>query len=69
VVFLRNEKYASTQMFDSAVIGLDFLRGKCDRILLTPVDIPLFTSETVTALLDCGGDLVLPVCGGGRGTQ
>jgi molybdenum cofactor cytidylyltransferase len=63
VIFLRNEKYASTQMFDSAVIGLDFLRGKCDRILLTPVDIPLFTSETVTALLDCGGDLVLPVCG------
>jgi molybdopterin-guanine dinucleotide biosynthesis protein A len=38
-------------MFDSAVIGLDFLRGKCDRILLTPVDIPLFTAETVEALL------------------
>jgi molybdate transport repressor ModE-like protein len=67
VVFLRNENYASTQMFDSALIGLDFLRGKCDRILLTPVDIPLFTAETVSELLSRDGDIVVPICRGQTG--
>ena len=36
VVFLRNERYRETQMFDSACIGLQYLRGKCDRVLFTP---------------------------------
>ena len=35
IVFLRNENYASTQMFDSAKIGLSYLKDKCDRILFT----------------------------------
>lgn len=64
VIFLRNENYASTQMFDSAVIGLTYLRAKCDRILFTPVDIPLFTSETVEELLTRRADVVMPTHGG-----
>ena len=67
VIFLRNERYASTQMFDSAIIGLDYLRTRCDRILFTPVDIPLFTPETVGALLESDGDIVIPRCGGKTG--
>ena len=67
VIFLRNESYASTQMFDSALIGLDYLRTRCDRILFTPVDIPLFTPETVAALLRRDGDIVIPRCGGQTG--
>ena len=39
VIFLRNEKYRTTQMFDSACIGLAYLRDKCGRVLFTPVDI------------------------------
>ena len=42
-VFVRNEEYRTTEMFDSALIGLKYIRGKCDRILFTPVDVPLFT--------------------------
>lgn len=67
VVFLRNEEYESTQMFDSAKIGLAYLRDKCDKILFTPVDIPLFTARTVSALLACTDELVCPVCEGRRG--
>ena len=52
VVFLRNEAYETTHMFDSACIGLRYLKDKCDRILFTPVDIPLFTAATVQALLE-----------------
>ena len=67
IVFLRNEAYASTQMFDSAKIGLSYLKDKCDRILFTPVDIPLFTAMTVAALLRSKAELACPVCKGRTG--
>ena len=66
-VFVRNEEYRTTEMFDSALIGLKYIRGKCDRILFTPVDVPLFTAATVRELLDSGAELACPVCGGQRG--
>lgn len=67
LVFLRNEDYATTQMFDSARIGLRYLRDKCERILFTPVDIPLFTAMTVTELIESGAPLCCPVCEGKTG--
>lgn len=67
VVFLRNEDYQTTHMFDSARIGLSYVRDKCGNVLFTPVDIPLFTAATVRALLASGAELACPVCGGKRG--
>lgn len=67
VIFLRNEAYETTQMFDSVKIGLEYLKGKCGRVLFTPVDIPLFTAGTVRALLDSGAALACPVCQGETG--
>ncbi|MBR1456386.1 MAG: NTP transferase domain-containing protein [Oscillospiraceae bacterium] len=67
LIFLRNENYASTQMFDSAKIGLAYLKDKCERILFTPVDIPLFTALTVTELIAADARLACPVCDGMRG--
>ena len=67
IIFLRNEAYQTTQMFASAKIGLSYLQDKCDRVLFTPVDVPLFTAQTVRALLDSGADLACPVCDGKQG--
>lgn len=67
IVFLRNMDYEHTQMFDSAKIGIEYLMGKCVRIVFTPVDIPLFTSFTVAALLESDGEIVIPICGGEQG--
>ena len=67
VIFLRNENYETTQRFDSVKIGLGYLRGKCDRVLFTPVDIPLFTAGTVHALLDSDAPLACPTCQGQTG--
>lgn len=67
VVFLRNEDYSTTQMFDSAKIGLEYIRGKCGRVFFLPVDVPLFTARTLEALLESGGELACPVCDGVRG--
>ncbi len=67
VIFLRNDQYETTQMFDSAKIGLTYLAGKCDKVLFTPVDVPLFTASTVKALLDSGARLACPMCRGQQG--
>ena len=67
LVFLRNESYETTQMFDSARIGLEYMKDKCQRLLFTPVDIPLFTSATVQKLLDSEAELACPVCQGKQG--
>lgn len=67
IVFLRNENYAHSYMFDSAKIGLSYLADKCDRILFTPVDIPLFTASTVSVLLDSGAELACPTFNGQTG--
>lgn len=67
IIFLRNEDYATTQMFDSVKIGLRYLQDKCDRILFTPVDVPLFTAQTVRALMASGAPLACPECQGQQG--
>lgn len=67
IIFLRNEDYETTQMFDSAKIGLAYLEDKCDQVLFTPVDVPLFTSGTVRALLESRAPLACPVCQGQQG--
>ena len=67
IIFLRNEHYQTTQMFDSVKIGLSYLLGKCDKVLITPVDVPLFTAKTVKTILDTQAPLVVPMCNGQRG--
>lgn len=67
IVFLRNEEYEHTQMFESAKLGLGYIQDKCDRVLFTPVDIPLFTAATVHSLLESGAELACPVCQGQTG--
>ena len=67
IIFFRNENYSTTQMFDSAKIGFEYLKDKCGVILFTPVDIPLFTSSTVSALLNSEAELACPVFQGQSG--
>ena len=67
IIFLRNEDYESTQMFDSVKIGLRYLQDKCDKVLFTPVDVPLFTARTVKTILDSGAPLACPMCEGKQG--
>lgn len=67
VIFLRNDDYQTTQMFDSAKIGLQYIHGKCDRVFFMPVDVPLFTAKTVESLLETDAEIACPVCDGMRG--
>ena len=54
-------------MFDSVKIGLSYLQDKCDKVLFTPVDVPLFTAKTVKTILDSGAPLAVPMCEGKQG--
>lgn len=67
ITFLKNEKYETTQMFDSVKIGLSYLEKRCESILFCPADIPLFTGRTVDELLNSEGKLVFPVYHGKTG--
>jgi CTP:molybdopterin cytidylyltransferase MocA len=61
VVFLRKDIYECNEMFDSVKAGFNYLKDTCDRIFLTPVDIPLFTSDTVKLLLNSKANVGIPV--------
>lgn len=67
VTFLHNEHYQTTQMFDSAKLGLSYMKQHCERVFFTPVDIPLFTSCTLQKLMDANAPLATPFCDGRQG--
>lgn len=72
LTFVRNKKYETTEMFDSAKLGLDALNGKCDRVFFCPVDVPFFTDQTVTdeiRMMDEHPEIkvIVPTCGGRDG--
>ncbi len=70
--FIRNKNYETTQMFDSARLGLEYLNGRCDRLFFCPVDVPFFTDLTVTGEIqlmdsDPAVKVVVPNCEGKDG--
>ena len=64
VVTLRNDAYASGDMLGSVCVGLRYLIGKCERILVVPANIAMFTPETVRALMRADADYARPCFGG-----
>lgn len=61
VVCIRNKRYESTEMSDSIRIGLSYIKDKCDKTFFSPVDIPLFTSETLKKLMQSDAAVIKPV--------
>ena len=69
---IGNENFENPEMFDLARLGLEYLRGRCDRIFFTPVDVPFFTDTTVSEEMklmesDSSIRVVVPVCNGRGG--
>lgn len=67
IVFLRNNQYDKTQMFDSIKLGIEYMKDKVDALVISPMDVPLFTSSTVRKEMASEKSVVIPVCGGRRG--
>lgn len=60
VIFLHNNDFEAPQLFDSVKIGLQYLRDKCERIVFSPVNVPMFSPETLMLLMDRTDDIVTP---------
>jgi len=67
LVFLHNDRYASTQMYDSLLLGLGYLRDRCDRLLLAPGDAPIVETDTIRRLLEVQAQVVRPIYRGRGG--
>lgn len=61
VRFIHNPRFRETQMLDSLLLGLEAVEEVCDRILITPGDVPLVKAGTVRKILRHRGDFVRPV--------
>lgn len=67
VIFLKNEQDEQPELFESVKIGLSFLHGKCDRVVFTPVNVPMFTPATLETLMKNDGSVVIPTYEGRGG--
>ncbi|MDR1194456.1 MAG: NTP transferase domain-containing protein [Peptococcaceae bacterium] len=55
------------KMFEGVKLGLDYLRQRCQQVLVTTADIPLFSPETLKTLTGSGHKLACPAFGGKAG--
>jgi molybdate transport repressor ModE-like protein len=65
VIFLYSRKDA--EMLDSIKTGLVYLQNKCTGVMITHTDIPLFSVETVRALMAADGEIRIPSHNGNIG--
>lgn len=67
VIFLRIEYCESPKLFESVKVGLRYLQEKCERIVFTPVNVPMFTAKTLQMLLASTAEIVTPSYQGAAG--
>ena len=60
VIFLKHDQDRIPELMDSVRTGLEYLHGKCRRMVFTPVNVPMFTPNTLQQLLATDGDIVAP---------
>lgn len=67
IEFVCNERYAETQMFDSAKLGLGRAFSIYESIFFTTADIPLFSVDVLDRLSRADGDFICPTFDGSEG--
>jgi len=60
VIFLQNTNSEAPFLFESVKIGLSYLQDKCDRVAFAPVNVPMFTPETLKLLINTDYEIVTP---------
>ncbi len=60
VIFIKNETYQYSEKFDSAKIGLDFIKDKCEQVFFTSVTVPMYTADTLQRMIQTDKKLVTP---------
>lgn len=60
VIFLQNANNEAPSLFESVKIGLSYLQDKCERVAFAPVNVPMFTPDTLKQLINTDYDIVTP---------
>jgi len=60
VIFLQNANNEAPSLFESVKIGLSYLQDKCERVAFAPVNVPMFTPDTLKLLISTDSDIVTP---------
>ena len=60
VVFVRNESYETGDMLSSVKAGLDYLKGKCSKVFITPAHISLFSADTLNIMEHTDSQVIIP---------
>lgn len=60
VVCFSHEQPETAQMLDFIQLGLAYLENKCESVFISPVNIPLFTSQTIALLSNENSPVVIP---------
>ena len=61
VIFLRNNDYETGDMLSSVKVGLTYLKDKCEKVFISPADIPFFSADTVKSMEGMTESVVIPV--------
>ena len=67
VRFVKNEEYATTDMMASFQCALRAIPSECDRVLMTPGDVPYLNVETIEELLRSTKPVAIPSYRGSAG--
>ena len=67
VRFVKNEAFSSTDMMASVQCALSALTQECDRVLITPGDVPYLNAETIRQLLHSSKPVAIPSFRGSAG--
>ncbi|MBQ9648540.1 MAG: NTP transferase domain-containing protein [Oscillospiraceae bacterium] len=59
VIFVRNGEPDEPELFTSVRLGLEYLDESCDRVMFTPVNVPMFTPTTLLTMMEREGDVVI----------
>ena len=66
LIFIRNDNFENPELIESAKIGLRYLKDKCDKVVFTPVNVPMFTPGTLKKLISSSAKVATPsYCGKG----
>ncbi|MCR5732279.1 MAG: NTP transferase domain-containing protein [Sphaerochaetaceae bacterium] len=52
VIFLKHPKPENSELFSSFTLGMEFFKNTNEYVISTPVNTPMFSSETVRKLID-----------------
>lgn len=67
VMFLKNERFAQTDMLTSIQLGLAALSSETQLVFVTPADIPLASPDTLKQMLTMDAQVVRPMYQGRGG--